>query len=68
MSTISRKNQQRISNVVGSWRLEGLTVETQVLADSQRIVRGEMTIDAAVQNALARIKLRSGKSSYDEVQ
>lgn len=53
------KTKERIESIVGSWRLEGLTVDKQVLKESQRLVRGEISYDDAVRHALNRVKIRN---------
>lgn len=44
-----------IATIVGSLRLEGLEVEPQVIADMERIDRGELTTEQAIKNAFDRV-------------
>lgn len=49
------KQRETIATIVGSLRLEGLEVEPQVMADMERIDRGELTTEQAIKNALDRV-------------
>jgi len=49
-------DQEIIATIVGSFRLEGLEIEPQVLADMERINQGELTTEQAIQNAFDRIE------------
>ena len=54
---VSEKEQQKIiNNIVGSFRLEGLEITEQTIADMHRVNQGELTTEQAIQNGLARIK------------
>jgi len=57
MPTIEEKKQREIiENIVGSLRLEGLELEPEVIADMERIDRGELTTEQAIKNAFDRVK------------
>lgn len=57
MPIVSEKEQQKIiNNIVGSFRLEGLEITEQTIADMHRVNQGELTTEQAIQNGLARIK------------
>lgn len=52
----SKRQAEVIATIVGSLRLEGLQVEPEVVADMERIDRGELTTEQAIQYAFGRIK------------
>jgi len=57
MPTMEEKKQREIiENIIGSFRLEGLEIEPEVIADMERIDRGELTTEQAIKNALDRVK------------
>jgi len=57
VSNIVEKTQQEIiSTIIGSLRLEGLEVEPKVLADMESIDRGELTTEQAIKNAFDRVR------------
>ncbi|MGG4603714.1 antitoxin VbhA family protein [Paenalcaligenes sp. Me131] len=57
MPIVSEKEQQKIiNNIVGSFRLEGLEITEQTIADMHRVNQGELTTEQAIKNGLARIK------------
>lgn len=57
MPIVSEKEQHKIiNNIVGSFRLEGLEITEQTIADMHRVNQGELTTEQAIQNGLARIK------------
>jgi len=56
LPTIAEKKQREIiATIVGSLRLEGLEVEPQVMADMERIDRGELTTEQAIKSAFDRV-------------
>jgi len=50
------KQREIIATSIGSLRLEGLEVGPQVMADMERIGRGELTTEQAIKNVLDRVK------------
>ncbi len=42
-------------NIIGSWRMEGLTLNDDTVADMYALSRGSMTVEQAVHNVLARL-------------
>jgi len=50
------KQREIIATSIGSLRLEGLEVGPQVIADMERIGRGELTTEQAIKNVLGRVK------------
>jgi len=57
MPTIEEKKQREIiADSIGSLRLEGLDVGPHVIADMERIGRGELTTEQAIKNVLGRVK------------
>jgi len=56
MKVEQSRQEAIIATVVGSHRLEGLEIESQVLNDMRRVMNKEITTEQAIQNVLARIK------------
>ena len=42
-------------NIIGSWRMEGLTLNDDTVADMYALSWGSMTVEQAVNNVLARL-------------
>ena len=60
MPKITQKEQderrETMLSALGSQRLAGLEPDEQVIADSEKWVRGEMEIEEALKNFLERVK------------
>lgn len=53
---LSKKTKDIIATISGSLRLEGLEIEPEVIADIERVDRGELTTEQAIKRAFDRIK------------
>lgn len=53
---IPKKTKDIIATISGSLRLEGLEIEPEVIADIERVDRGELTTEQAIKRAFDRIK------------
>jgi len=54
--SVENAYRETIATIIGSFRLEGLEIEPEVIADMERINRGELTTDQAIKNAFDRVK------------
>lgn len=55
LTSTEKKQSEVIATIVGSFRLEGLEVEPEVIADVERIDRGELTTEQAIKKAFDRV-------------
>lgn len=53
---LPKKTKDIIATISGSLRLEGLEIEPEVIADIERVDRGELTTEQAIKRAFDRIK------------
>lgn len=59
MDVQSEEFRQEMKSEIGSLALEGLTPDSQALADLELVMQGKLTIEQAKQNVFDRI--RNGK-------
>lgn len=57
-SLYTTKRQHAVDDALGSQRIEGVSPSPDVLRDAERWVKGELTIDQALTNVLARYRGR----------
>ena len=52
---ISADLRHQLINSIGSWRLEGLEPDAEMVLDAQLVVLGQKTPEQAIQDALKRV-------------
>lgn len=50
----TKETEERIVNLIGSWRLEGLEPSEETIRDIQLVELGKLTYDEAVELAIQR--------------
>lgn len=61
----TQETKDRIRNVIGSWRLEGLEPSPETIRDIELVELGKLTYDEAVELALKRAFERAAEAESE---